>query len=92
MDAGKLADAAERSRRREDVVGQRRACMVKKTSSMTMPTMKGRRLVTPPLGGWMNIAPKVSRGGDGPPRGALRYSIRFAPGFIDHDAIKRRLR
>ena len=33
------------------------ACMVKKTRSMTMPTMKGRRLVTPPLGGCMNMAP-----------------------------------
>ena len=48
------------------------ACMVKKTSSMTMPTMKGRRLVTPPLGGWMNMAP-ASRAG-GAPRGTLTTS------------------
>ncbi len=50
--------------------------MVKKTSSMTMPTMNGRRLVTPPLGGWMNIAPG-SRGG-GPARGALELDLQHS--------------
>ena len=45
--------------------------MVKKTSSMTMPTMNGRRLVTPPLGAWMNMAPAALSRGGGPARGTL---------------------
>jgi len=53
-----------------DAAAQPLACIVKKTSSMTMPTMKGRRLVTPPLGGCMNIAPG-SRNSGRPARGAL---------------------